>query len=342
MPKVKGLAKIVATQIVAMTVDSTRKREVIATQNVECSSEIEVQQRSEEKSKEGEPEYSPQPEEEKPEYSPQSDEEFDEDMYDENNDDIYGDDFVVNCGIVSVLPAEYDMVYEVSETEGYFVPYEIEGGKPLCYYVMNSGVVGEQKAMFERPNPGMMYHLKPLLIRAKADEMAVNKVFVDEGVAVNLMPYTLFKKMGKADEDLRQHNMVLSNYKGKTSNIMRVVQIDLAVGTTTRSTIFMVIDSKANFNLLLGREWIHKIGVVPSTVHQRLIIWRKDDIVENIEADQRCYWVDVRGSKRSFDKHLENITPCDDESGSYTSVNTGRVLNLDPDHGFIWDNEEDT
>lgn len=103
----------------------------------------------------------------------------------------------------------------------------------------------------------------------------------------------------------------------------------------------MVIDSKANFNLLLGREWILGIGVVPSTVHQRLIIWRKDGIVENIEADQSYYRVDDRGSKRSFDQHWANITPCDNESGSYTSVNTGRVLNLDPDHGFIWDNEED-
>ena len=95
--------------------------------------------------------------------------------------------------------------------------------------------------------------------------------------------------------------MVLSNYEGKTNNIMGVVQVDLVVGTTTRSTLFMVIDSKANFNLLLGREWIHGIGVVPSTVHQRLIIWRKDSIVENIEADQSYYWVDDRGSKRSFD-----------------------------------------
>ncbi|XP_050897147.1 uncharacterized protein LOC127103965 [Lathyrus oleraceus] len=196
--------------------------------------------------------------------------------------------------------------------------------------------------MFERPSPGMIYHLKPLFIRAKVDGMAVNKVFVDEGAAVNLMPYTLFKKMGKVDEDLQQHNMVLSNYEGKTSNIMGVVQVDLAVGTTTHSTFFMVIHSKANFNLLLGREWIHGIGFVPSTVHQRLIIWRKDDIIENIEADQSYYRVDDRGSKRLFGQHLMNIAPCDDESGSYTSVNTGRVLNLDPDHGFIWDNEEDT
>lgn len=128
----------------------------------------------------------------------------------------------------------------------------------------------------------MMYHLKPLFIREKVDGVAMNKMFVDGGAAVNLIPHTLFKKMGKCDTDLHQHNMVLSNYEGKTSNILGVIQVELAFGTTTRLTLFMVINSKANFNLLLGREWIHGIGAMPSTVHQRLIIWRKDVIIENI------------------------------------------------------------
>lgn len=170
---------------------------------MECSSEVERQPRSKGQSKEEEPEYPPQPEEGDPEYSPQFDEEFDEDMYDVNNNDIYGDDSVINCGIVSVLPAKYNMMFEASETEGDFVPDETDGGKPLCHYVINSSMVEEHKVMFERLSPGMMYHLKPLFIRAKVDGMAVNKVFVDGGVVVNLMPYNLFKKMGKGDEDLR-------------------------------------------------------------------------------------------------------------------------------------------
>lgn len=68
---------------------------------------------------------------------------------------------------------------------------------------MNSGMVEEQKSIFERTSPRMMYHLKPLFIRAKVDGVSMNKVFVDGGEDVNLMPYTLFKKMGKCDDDLR-------------------------------------------------------------------------------------------------------------------------------------------
>lgn len=46
---------------------------------------------------------------------------------------------------------------------------------------MNNDVVEEQHAIFERPYPMMMYHFKPLFVRAKVDNLAVNKVFFDGG-----------------------------------------------------------------------------------------------------------------------------------------------------------------
>lgn len=79
----------------------------------------------------------------------------------------------------------------------------------MCYYVVNNGIVEEQQTIFEKPDAEMMYHLKPLFIREKVDNIIVNKVFVDEGTAVNLMLYSLFKKIGKSDKNLRPHNMVM-------------------------------------------------------------------------------------------------------------------------------------
>lgn len=73
--------------------------------------------------------------------------------------------------------------------------------------------------------------------------------------------------MGKTDEDLWPHNMVLSNYDGKTNHILDVIQVELFVGSTLRPTLFMVITSNTNYNLLLVREWIHGINMVPSTLH---------------------------------------------------------------------------
>ncbi|CAJ2628893.1 unnamed protein product [Trifolium pratense] len=58
--------------------------------------------------------------------------------------------------------------------------------------------------------------------------------------------------------------------ESETGFSLGAIQVDVAVGSTVRPTLFLVVASKANYNLLLGREWIHGVGAVPSTLHQRI------------------------------------------------------------------------
>jgi len=51
--------------------------------------------------------------------------------------------------VVSILPAEYDMVSEVEDSEEDFDPKDMEKYQPMCYYVTNDGCESEQKATFE-------------------------------------------------------------------------------------------------------------------------------------------------------------------------------------------------
>jgi len=87
---------------------------------------------------------------------------------------------------------------------------------------------------------------------------------------VNLLPHFLLKKIGLSESNLKPHNVVLCNYEGKSGSSFGVVEVNLVVRIVKRPTLFLVVESKANYNLLLGREWIHGVGVVPSTMHQRL------------------------------------------------------------------------
>lgn len=97
----------------------------------------------------------PQPDDKDPKYTPQS---IDE-MVEDNFDMEYENDLQVDCGLVYVLPAEYDRVSVVYEVEEDYVQDEVVNQDHICYYVMNNNVVEEQQAIFERPDLIMMYHL---------------------------------------------------------------------------------------------------------------------------------------------------------------------------------------
>ena len=60
-------------------------------------------------------------------------------------------------------------------------------------------------------------HLKALYLKGFVDGKPLTKMLVDGGVAVNLMPYSTFKKLGKSAEDLCQTDMRLTDFSENVS-----------------------------------------------------------------------------------------------------------------------------
>lgn len=156
-------------------------------------------------------------------------------------------------GVVSVMPKEFDRITEVEDTD-IITEREMAAHEPVCYYVMNNGCVEEKNTLIERPNEAMKSHLKPLFITGKVEDIPINKILVDCGVIVNLIPHHMLRKIGKYDTDTKHHNMVLTNYEGKMGSTLGVIQVELTIGTSIRSTMFMIVETKANYNLLPGKE----------------------------------------------------------------------------------------
>ncbi|KAL0439076.1 UNVERIFIED_CONTAM: hypothetical protein Slati_2390600 [Sesamum latifolium] len=67
-----------------------------------------------------------------------------------------------------------------------------------------------------------------------------------------------------------------------------MTRLDLTVGELKASTLFHVIDARISYNLLLGRSWLHKNGVVPSTLHQCFKYIKNGDIVK-VDADMKPF-----------------------------------------------------
>ena len=55
---------------------------------------------------------------------------------------------------------------------------------------------GPNEATFTKPKKSVN-HLKPLFMRGHIDGIPIAKMLVDGGAVVNLMPYSLYRKLGK-------------------------------------------------------------------------------------------------------------------------------------------------
>jgi hypothetical protein len=135
---------------------------------------------------------------------------------------------------------------------------------------------GPWPIIFEKPQEKNYKHLKALYLKGYINGHPVNKMLVDTGVAVNIMSYSVLRRLGHSAEDLIKTNITLSDFNGQASEAQGVLNMDLIVGSKTIPTSFFIISSKSTYPVLLGRDWIHANCCIPSTMHQCLIVWDGD------------------------------------------------------------------
>jgi hypothetical protein len=138
--------------------------------------------------------------------------------------------------------------------------------------------------IFKKPREKNYKHLKALYLKGYINGHPVNKMLVDTGAAVNIMPYSVLCRLGRSTEDLIKTNVALSDFNGQASKAQGVLNVDLTMGSKTIPTSFFIINSKSTYIVLLGRDWIHANCCIPSMMHQCLIQWDGDG-VEVVHAD---------------------------------------------------------
>ena len=136
--------------------------------------------------------------------------------------------------------------------------------------------LGPQPIILEKPKEKSYKHLKGLYLKGFINGKPVNRMLVDTSAAVNLMPYSVLRRLGRSSADLIKTNVMLNDFNGQPSEAMGVLIVELTVGRKTIPTLFFIVNSKSTYTVLLGRDWIHANCCVPSTMHQCLVQWDGD------------------------------------------------------------------
>ena len=109
-------------------------------------------------------------------------------------------------------------------------------------------------------------------MRGHINGRPISRMLVDGGAIVNLMPYSLYKKLGGTDEELIKMNVMVSGIGGGDPiGASGVSSMKLTIGSKMIEIAFFVSEVQGNFNLILGCDWIYANQSVPSSLHHFLI-----------------------------------------------------------------------
>ena len=107
---------------------------------------------------------------------------------------------------------------------------------------------GLKDAVFTKPEESVN-HVKPLYVRGHLDGRPISRMLVDGGAVIN---DSLFRKLGKVDEELVKTNMTLAGVGGeKPIEAKGIASMELTIGSKTIATAFFVAEVQGNYSLIL-------------------------------------------------------------------------------------------
>jgi hypothetical protein len=127
-------------------------------------------------------------------------------------------------------------------------------------------VLGVECVVFEKPeNPGA--HMKPLFIRGHLDGMPIGHMLIDGGASINILPLSLFKRLGHIKGDLKRTNFSLSDFAGDPTEAKGIICKEVTDGSKTVPMAFFVVDMKD-----VTTCCSYGIGYMPMSVSHLLFI----------------------------------------------------------------------
>jgi hypothetical protein len=69
-------------------------------------------------------------------------------------------------------------------------------------------------------------------------------MLIDGGAVINLMPYSIFKKLGREDDELMRTNLTLNGMGGGGNSMVArgIDSMELTVGSKSLATTFFIVE----------------------------------------------------------------------------------------------------
>ncbi|KAM1786196.1 hypothetical protein ACFX12_039014 [Malus domestica] len=151
---------------------------------------------------------------------------------------------------------------EVFETNFKFA--EVDTTSPKYYACCLASITFDESDLIL----GDEYHNRPLYVSGLVGDTSINRILLDCGSAVNLLPLRTLRALGMNVRQLTPSMLTIQGFNQVGQKAMGSIALQMEIGELYSDALFHVIDADTSYNILLGRPWLHTYGVVPSTLHQ--------------------------------------------------------------------------
>ena len=128
-------------------------------------------------------------------------------------------------------------------------------------------------------------HDDALVITLRIGGYDVKRVMVDQGSATEIMYPDLYKGLSLRAEDLTPYSSPLVIFEGKIIIPKGQIRLPVQIGSETVEVDFIVVDAYSPYTTIVVRPWLHTLGAVSSTLHQK-VKYPSEGQIEEILGDQ--------------------------------------------------------
>ena len=112
----------------------------------------------------------------------------------------------------------------------------------------------------------------------------VKRVMVDQGSATEIMYPDLYKGLGLKPENLTSYSSPLVSFEGKMVVPKGQIKLPVQAGADVVEVDFIVVDAFFLYIAIMGRPWLHSLGAVSSSLHQKVKYPSRGQVLEIVES----------------------------------------------------------
>ena len=123
-------------------------------------------------------------------------------------------------------------------------------------------------------------HDYTLLITLRIGDYDVKRVIVDGGSAIKVMYPDLYKGLNLKLEDLMPYSSPLMSFDEKLVIPKGVNSLPIQTSPKIVEVNFIVVDTYFPYTAIVDRPWLHTLGAVASSLHQKVKFPSRNQVLE--------------------------------------------------------------